>query len=91
MTAWRKRRQQYLNSKALWQRVEGIKSLEFFKSEENIARIKTFLQDPGYQEGEQNGAKVRYFHARDAAYRTLTYWGVKVEEPLSEEREQKKP
>lgn len=67
------------------QRCDGVRALQFFRSDENIARAKELLADPGYsvnRPAEHNdGVEQRVFGVRNAAYETLKYWGIAVEKP----------
>jgi hypothetical protein len=81
---------QYLGSKERWCRTEGAAALKYFKSEENIARLKELLRDadPYIREPAESslGVEVRTYTVRKAAFETLKYWGVTVEKPVFEEK-----
>lgn len=77
---------EYIRSGDSIRRSDGIKALRFFKSDENIARLKTLLDDPdsGYLRHPTNnmGVEVRQFTVRKEAFETLEQWGVKVKKPI---------
>ena len=81
-----KRAQEYIRSKALWQREEGARALRYFKSKENTARVKALLNDPAWEvvrrATENRGIEVRLYSVRQAAYETLKYWGLKANKPI---------
>jgi Leucine-rich repeat (LRR) protein len=60
--------------------------LRFFKSDENIARLKMLLDDPdsGYLRHPVNnmGVEVRQYSVRKEAFETLEQWGVRVKKPI---------
>jgi hypothetical protein len=78
-------------------RREGVRGLSHFRSAENIALVKTLLDDPAYQalSMTKNGAPVyvqgvpitigREYYVRKEAYATLRAWGVAVRQPVIEE------
>jgi hypothetical protein len=84
-----KRAQEYAKSDDYTRREEGIRILRFFKSEENIARVRVLLNDPGWavsKRAEDNeGVEVRYYGIRQEAYDTLTGWGVTAKQPVVRE------
>lgn len=71
-------------------RVEGVKALEYFKSDENTAILKGSLDDPTLWfrttlgEGETS-TKERVYVVREAAYQILQSWDIAVDEPLLKE------
>ena len=73
----------------LVEREAAARALRFFRSDENVALAKSLLTDPNwaYQKyAEQNrGVEVRSYVVRAAAYATLTYWGVPVDQPVIRE------
>ena len=77
---------EYIQSESYRNREEGIRALPYFRSDENIVRARTLLDDPGwaylYQAQENNGVQVRIYGVRQEAYRTLKCWGTDVEKPL---------
>lgn len=81
-----KRAHEYIRSTDSIRRSDGIKALRFFKSDENITRLKTLLDDPdsGYLRHPTNnmGVEVRQYTVRKEAFETLEQWGVKVEKPI---------
>lgn len=81
-----KRAIKYIRSKSYQKREEGVRALRYFKSEDNISRVKMLLDDSGwaylYHAQENNGIEVRIYGVRREAYRTLTSWGIKVEMPM---------
>ncbi len=74
-----------IRSKDYSKREEGARALRYFKSDENIARVKALLDDPGWaylwRAEENDGVEVRIHGVRREAYETLKYWGVNVERP----------
>jgi hypothetical protein len=86
-----KRAQKYIGSDSYMQRHEGVRAIRYFKSDQNIARVKPLLGDPAYanQAGENDGVEMRWYGVRDEAYRTLRAWGVEVEKPVIQENVRK--
>jgi hypothetical protein len=84
-----KRALDYLGSKFRQRREEGARALYSFKSDGNVARLKLLLSDPEWslrQRAEENrGVEVREYGVREAAYKTLKYWGVNVDKPIFRE------
>jgi hypothetical protein len=82
-----------LGSRDDWLREQAVRALRYFKSDENITRVKKLLNDPGWayrNYAEQNhGIEARFYRVREEAYRTLNTWGVGVEQPLVEEKIEK--
>lgn len=74
-------------------RAESARALRYFKSDENVARLKPLLHDPGFgyfEVASQNdGVEVRHYGAREAAFGALKAWGLKVEQPLIREEVKK--
>lgn len=58
-------------------RSEGIRALGLFKTQSNIALIKTFLNDPTILKDND----IRFYSVRQAAYEVLTNWGIDVPKP----------
>lgn len=83
------RARDYIRSEMYEKRIEGVRALRYFNSDENIARVRTLLNDPEwahlYRAGENKGVEVRIYGVRQEAYRTLKSWGVDVEKPLIRE------
>ena len=71
------------------QREEAVRALRYFKTEENIERVKSKLGDAGWSylrhPLNNNGVGVRLFGVRKEAYHTLKLWDVEVEEPVFQE------
>lgn len=63
-----------------WMRKVGVKALSFFKSDRHIELLKSLLSDPATI-GDGNTKETVYW-VREAAYKTLIEWGVKVEKPV---------
>ena len=88
-----KRARDYCRSESYRRREEGVRALRYFKSDENIARVKRLLNDPGwaylYHAQENKGIEVRIYGVRQEAYRTLRVWGIDVEMPVIREEVQK--
>lgn len=80
---------QFLRSENYQEREQAARALRYFKSEENIACVKSLLGDPGWaylrHPLNNNGIEVRYYGIRNAAYQTLKSWGVEVEKPTIRE------
>ncbi len=78
-----------IRSESYMRREEGVRALRFFRSEENVARAKSLLADPGWgyrRHAEENmGLEVRVYGVREEAYRTLTSWGVRADKPVIRE------
>lgn len=74
-------------------RAESARALWYFKSDENVARVKTLLNDPGFGHymvaSQNNGVDVRHYVVREAAFGTLKSWGVNVEKPVIREEVRK--
>ena len=74
-------------------RVESARALRYFKSDENVARLKPLLNDPGWgyfqHPSENNGIEVRDYMVREAAFGTLKSWGVNVDRPVIREEVRK--
>jgi hypothetical protein len=81
-----KRAQDYIGSDSYQKREEGVRALRYFKSDQNIARVKRLISDPGWgylkRAPENDGVEVRWYGVRDQAFRTLRAWGVEVEKPV---------
>lgn len=88
-----KRAIEYMHSERYGKRKEGARALRYFKSEKNILRVRELLDDPGwahvYRAQENSGIEVRFYGVRQEAYRTLEFWGVKVDKPLIRDEVQK--
>jgi hypothetical protein len=84
-----KRAHDYIRSESYRKREEGVRALRYFKTDENIARARTLLNDPGwaymYHAQENKGIGVRIYGVRQEAYRTLKSWGMDVEKPMIRE------
>ena len=71
-------------------RLEGIEALWYFKSDENVERLKPLLDDPASifrpaEAGQFDGPGTRHYYIREETYRTLTSWEVAVEPPVIRE------
>jgi len=74
-----------MTTKAL--RAEGIKALRHFKSDENVALMKSLLDDPAsyrhtVEEGEWTAIRRREYFLRQEAFTTLKQWSVEVAQPV---------
>ena len=79
----RKHAIEFLKSESFSRRLEAAEALRYFKSKENIDRLRTLLEDEGYsQRTASDGTASKYFGVRDAAYQTLQAWGIEVERPV---------
>lgn len=78
-----------IQSEHVLRRVEGVRALRYFRSEETIALLKPLLKDPGWailhHAQENEGREVRRYLVRREAYRVLKAWGVDVGRPVVEE------
>jgi hypothetical protein len=68
-------------------RREGIKALQYFESDENIALLRGLLDDPAWlirTRPAEDGPDIRekVYYIREAAYETLKGWEVDVERPI---------
>ena len=74
-------------------REEAARALRYFKTDGNVARLRSLLVDPGwayvYHAEENHGVEVRIYGVREAAYLTLKSWGVEAEIPLIREEVKK--
>lgn len=81
-----KRAQDYLRAEDFMKRAEGARALRHFKSDENIARIKALLDDPGRTFRDQgNEGREVFYVVRHYAYETLKTWNVDVKRPVIRE------
>jgi hypothetical protein len=78
-----------IRSESYGEREEGARALRYFKSDENVARARALLADPGWayaaRAEENRGIEVRIYGVREAAYRALRSWGVAAAEPVTRE------
>ncbi len=76
---------EFLRSDSTFRREEGARALRYFRSAENIERVRALLDDPAWayldRAEENQGREVRIYVVRREAYRTLRYWGVDAEKP----------
>jgi len=77
-----KRAQDYLRSESYLKRAEGVRALRHFKSDENIARVRPLLDDPGRYHAQ--GVETIYVVRREA-YETLKSWEIDVKKPVLRE------
>ena len=87
-----KRAHDYIRSKSGPKRAEGARALRYFKSDENIARVRPLLDDrtPTYvQPAYENKGEMRLYGVRHAAYETLKSWGIDVKKPVIREEVRK--
>jgi hypothetical protein len=85
-----------LRSDRDWLRLEGVKALKPFKSDANIALLRTLLGDPAVRGLTRYEAGLpvdigREYHVRKAAYEVLRDWGVAVAKPVTDEPPPKPP
>jgi hypothetical protein len=84
-----RRAQKAILSPRYAEREEGARAHLDFRSDENVARARSLLADPGWAyaaHAEDNrGVEVRVYGVREAPYRALKYWGVRAEEPVTRE------
>jgi hypothetical protein len=80
-----KRAQGYLRSKSSQRRAEGVRAMRYFRSNENIARVRKLLNDPArayrHKTPPDTGQEAIYV-VRYEAYETLKSWGVHVTKPV---------
>lgn len=71
-------------------RLEDIRSLRVFKSDETIGLLKSLLTDRSYivnlSPANANGVEERAYIVREQAYSVLRQWGVKAPPPATVER-----
>jgi hypothetical protein len=83
-----KRAQDYLRSESYPKRAEGVRALRYFKSDENIARVRALLNDPGrvvrHHAQDNKGVEAIYV-VRIQAYETLQAWEIDVKKPVLRE------
>jgi hypothetical protein len=77
-----KRAQDYLRSESYLKRAEGVRALRYFKSDDNIARVRPLLDDPGRYHAQ--GVEAIYVVRREA-YETLKAWEIDVKKPVLRE------
>jgi hypothetical protein len=81
--------QEGIHSESYSTREESARALRYFKTDENIARVKTLLDDPDWAylkvASQNNGIDVRHYGVRKAAFGTLKFWRVDVEQPVIRE------
>lgn len=75
----------WLKSKELDFRVDGVRTLRHFKSDDNIRLLKGLLDD---SHGRIEG-KTRTYPVRLAAFEVLKQWGIEIQRPVTEEPEGK--
>ncbi len=71
-------------------RLEGVRALGYFKSDENIVILKGLLDDDAFthrkiEEGKQAGNSEKVYYIRKEAFEMLRRWGVQVNEPVLKE------
>jgi hypothetical protein len=71
----------WVRSKEDWLRAGGVKALGEFKSEANVAILKSMLADIAWW-GEE---KERVYFIRESAYKTLREWNIAVDKPTLRE------
>jgi hypothetical protein len=86
-----KRALEEIRSKDYLKREEGVRALRYFKSAENIVRMKSLLGDPLYGSlgdpaSHNRGIEVRRHDIRRAAFEALKCWGVHVPTPVIDEK-----
>jgi hypothetical protein len=88
-----KRARDDIRSESYMNREQGVRALRYFKSDENLARVRRLLNDPGWaylrHPEENHGVEVRLYGVRQEAYRTLKSWNVDVREPMIREEVRK--
>ena len=71
-------------------RLEGVRALRHFRSDENAVILKGLLGDDAFWhhtigEGQQAGVTEKVYYIRKEAFETLRGWGVEVDEPVLRE------
>ncbi|HLQ78110.1 MAG TPA: hypothetical protein VK210_12190 [Terriglobia bacterium] len=61
---------------------DGVRALQFFKSDTNISLLRTLLDDPTSSLEGRNGVLVRIYYVRGPAYNVLKKWNVPVAETV---------
>lgn len=88
-TQLEKRAIEFTSSENYLEREQAARALRYFKSDDNIARLKSLLSDPGWayfrHPENNNGIEVRHYGIRKEVYQTLKSWGVEVEKPVIRE------
>jgi Leucine Rich repeat len=79
-----------LRSPDFRRREEGVRALRYFKSDENIARMKALLGDTLFAyltdpASHNRGHEIHRYDIRRAAYEALKCWGVHVPMPVIDE------
>ena len=84
-----KRVLQWIHAKDQTRRLEAVKALRYFRSNENILLARELLKDSEVtweqDKGDDSGVKERFYGIRNLAYETLQIWGVDVEKPVISE------
>ena len=84
-----KRARDFVRTESYSRRTEGALALRYFKSDENIAILKTLLTDPKWayfkHPSQNGGVEIRHYGVRQNAYQTLKSWGIDVPEPMIRE------
>ena len=67
-------------------RMKGLEAIRFFKSKENISKVRALLNDPRREEVNRPNQKTTYvYRVRKGAWNTLRTWGIEIEMPVIEE------
>ena len=77
----------WLTSSDVHDRVQGVKALEHFRSAATIKLLKQRLADPGvYMQSSQDASgtirREKLYPVREAAYKVLSTWRIKVRRPV---------
>lgn len=78
--------QEWVKSKDILMRQQGVLALKYFQTKENIKLLKSLLDDPGFwttSTGRGQNRK-RVYGVRQSAYEILREWDVEVEKPVIE-------
>ena len=67
-------------------RMKGLEAIRFFKSKENISKVRALLNDPRREEVNRPNQKTTYvYRVRKGGWNTLRTWGIEIEMPVIEE------
>lgn len=72
-------------------KLNGVRVLSHFKSDENIAALKTLLTDPSVQRRLESRDVISTYRVRAAALAALKSWGVEATAVVSERTPSKAP
>ncbi len=82
---------QWIKTDAWIQKLDGVRVLSHFKSEENIAALKPLLTDPNAQRRREGGEDITTYPVRAAVLDVLKSWGVDTTAVVSEKAPAREP